>query len=126
MKKNQMCDLFKPGTDLTVKATEPITGKTFVAYASAMSGGNIAVKTATAGKPIAGVAKYDAPAKTLLGVARGSARVITVTAAEKITAGDAIEVGAKGKAAKHTTGEVVGWAVDNVEADHDASISLAY
>lgn len=126
MYTNQMRDSFNPGTDLTAVAAENIAGKTFVAYAGPMRNGNITVRPATAGADIAGVAKYDAAADTLVGVARGAGRVLTVTAAGTLAAGDPVEVDATGRATKAGNGAVVGWAVDNAKPDTDALISLAH
>lgn len=126
MYKNQMRERFNPGTDLTAIATEPVVGKTFVNYSGPMVKGNIAVKPAVAGTAIAGVAKYDQAANELVGVARGAARVVTVTTATTLAAGDPVEVGANGQATKQASGIIVGWAVDAAEAGSDALISLAH
>lgn len=123
---NQMRDRFNPGSDLTAVAAVDVTGKTFVAYGGPMRKGNITVRPAAAGQPIAGVAKYDARTDNLVGVARGSGRVLTVTTATPLNAGDPVEVGDGGKATKATNGTIVGWAADNAEADTDALISLAH
>ncbi|QXB18934.1 hypothetical protein SAMN04488531_0497 [Corynebacterium coyleae] len=125
MYTNQTRDRFNPGTDLTAVAAVDVTGKTFVAYAGPMRKGNITVRPAAAGKPVAGVAKYDATTDHLVGVARGSSRVLTVTTDTPLTAGDPVEVGDGGRATKAITGTVVGWAADNAEANTDALISLA-
>lgn len=124
--KNEMHDQFYPGTDLTARTNADVVGKTFVKIAAPMKSGNIVVATATAGAGIAGVAKYDAAANELVGVARGSSRVVTVTAGAPITAGTPIEVGESGKAIPATTGTTVGYAVDTAATDADALISLAH
>lgn len=123
---NEMRDRFNPGTDLTAVATAALDGKTFVSYSGPMRSGNIAVATAPAGSAVAGVAKYDADQDDLVGVARGSGRVVTVTAGATITAGTGIEVGEDGTAIPATTGAVVGWAVDNATSGTDALVSLAH
>ncbi|MBD8031410.1 capsid cement protein [Corynebacterium gallinarum] len=125
MYQNIMQDRFTPGTDLTAVADTAVVGKTFVAIAGPLKGGNIVVETATAGSATAGVAKYDAKAGALVGVARGSSRVVTVTAGATITAGTAVEVGPAGKAIPATTGITVGYAVDDAADATDALISLA-
>lgn len=124
MYQNIMQDRFNPGTDLTAVADTAVTGKTFVTIAGPMKGGNITVETATAAGAVAGVAKYDAAAGEFVGVARGSSRVVTVTAAAAIVAGAPVEVAANGHAVTATTGAVVGYAVDTAEATGDALISL--
>ncbi|WBT08983.1 hypothetical protein PAB09_01120 [Corynebacterium sp. SCR221107] len=98
MYTNQMLDRFNPGTDLTAVTATAVTGKTFLGYAGAMTRDLITVTTATAGKPTAGVAKYDADTNTLVGVARGAGRIVTVTAETQLVAGDPIAVGTAGKA----------------------------
>lgn len=125
MYQNIMQDRFKPGTDLTAVANSAIVGKTFTAYAGPLKGGNIVVGPATAGTATAGVAKYDAKAGALVGIARGSARVVTVTAGAGITVGTAVEVGPGGKAIPATTGVIVGYAIDDADTDTDALISLS-
>jgi len=123
---NQTRDRFNPGTDLTAVAAIDVTGKTFVAYAGPMRKGNITVRPASAGKPVAGVAKYDATTDQLVGIARGAARVLTVTTETALKAGDPVEVGDGGRATKATTGIVIGWAADDADANTDALISLAH
>lgn len=126
MYQNIMHDRFNPGTDLTAIATAPVVGKTFAAYSGPMKSGNISVATAPAGAAVAGVIKYNADQDELVGIARGSGRVVTVTAGAAITSGSALEVGPAGKAIPAATGLVVGWAVDDATAETDALISLAH
>ncbi|MFD5869163.1 capsid cement protein [Corynebacterium sp. NPDC060344] len=123
---NQMRDIFNPGTDLTVVATTAVAGKTFAAISGPRSDNLLSVTTATAGAPTVGVFKYDAAADNMVGVARGSARIVTVTADGAITAGSPVEVGTGGKATTADTGAVVGWAVDTATDGGDALISLAH
>ena len=123
---NEMHDLFNPGTDVPGVAKANITGKTFLAYAGPMEQGILAVTPAAAGAATAGVARFDANEGDLVTVARGSSRIVTVTAGGTITAGDPIEVGASGTAVKQTTGILVGWAVDSATSGEDAKISLAH
>ena len=126
MYTNIMRDRFNPGTDLTALAASAITGKTFTAYAGPMRSGNITVATAEPGAATAGVAKYDANAEELVGIARGSGRVVTVTTAADLAAGDPIAVGDNGHATLADTGIIVGWAADNADAGTDALVSLAH
>lgn len=126
MYRNEMRDRFNPGTDLTAVAAGAVVGKTFAAYSGPMIDGNISVATAAAGSAAAGVIKYDADVEEFVGVARGSGRVVTVTAGAALTAGEAVEVGPGGAAIPATAGMVVGWAVDNAEMATDALISLAH
>lgn len=126
MYHNQMKERFNPGTDLTANANEAVTGKTFLGYAAAMKRGLITVAPAKPGEAVAGVCKYDAKPGDLVGVARGSGRIVTVTAAAALTAGAAVSVGADGKAAPAGDGVTVGWAVDDADEGDDALISLAH
>lgn len=123
---NQMRDIFNPGTDLTCIATSAVAGKTFAAISGPRSQNMLSVTTAKPGAPAAGVFKYDAAADNMVGIARGSSRIVTVTADGPITAGSPVEVGTGGKAKTADTGAVVGWAVDTAEDGADALISLAH
>lgn len=123
---NQMRDIYNPGTDITVIATTAVVGKTFAAISGPRSQNMLSVTTATAGAPTIGVFKYDAAADNMVGIARGSSRIVTVTADGPITAGSPVEVGADGKATTAGTGTIVGYAVDSAENGDDAMISLAH
>lgn len=129
--QNQMHDRYNPGTDLTCRTTARVTGKTFATIGGPMDHGLINVTTATAGGPVAGVFKYDQDANDTVGVARGSSRIVTVTAAGPITAGSPVVVGSSGKATTYTApdeGEsaalIVGYAVDTVSDGDDTPVSL--
>ena len=123
---NQMRDIFNPGSDLTVIATTAVVGKTFAAISGPRSNNMLSVTTAEAGAPTIGVIKYDAAADEMVGIARGSSRIVTVTADGPIAAGSPVEVGAGGKAKTADTGSIVGWAVDTAADGDDALISLAH
>ena len=123
---NQMRDIFNPGTDITVIATDDVAGKTFAAISGPRSQNMLSVTTATAGAPTIGVFKYDAAADDMVGIARGSSRIVTVTADGAITAGSPVEVGTDGKAKTADAGTVVGYAVDSAADGDDAMISLAH
>lgn len=123
---NQMRDIFNPGTDITVVATTTVAGKTFAAISGPRSQNMLSVTTATAGAPTIGVFKYDAAADNMVGIARGSSRIVTVTADGPITAGSPVEVGTGGKAKTADAGTVVGYAVDTAADGDDAMISLAH
>ena len=123
---NQMRDIFNPGTDITVVATTTVVGKTFAAISGPRSQNMLSVTTAKPGAPAAGVFKYDAAADNMVGIARGSSRIVTVTADGPIPAGSPVEVGTGGKAKTADAGTVVGYAVDTAENGGDAMISLAH
>ena len=124
MYTNPMRDIYSPGTDITCRATTAVTGKRFAEISGDRSGGKISITTATPAGHICGVIKYDANANELVGIARGSSRVVTVTAQTAITAGARVEVGTDGKATVHASGVPVGYAVSTAKADADAEISL--
>ncbi|AMJ45132.1 hypothetical protein [Corynebacterium stationis] len=124
MYRNQLQDIYNPGTDLTAVADEEITGRRFTRYAGAMHGSNIVVATATAGSATSGVSKFDAAANDLVGIARGASRIVTIDTETALQPGDAVEVGNNGKATSHTDGIIVGYAVDIAEANDIAKISL--
>lgn len=119
-------DRYNDGSDITAQANAAVAGKTFAAIAGDMTAeGLLSVKPAATGGNTVGVVKYDADTGEKVGVARGSSRVITVTAGGAITAGDEVAVGAGGKAVKATEGAVVvGYAFDSVDAGADALVSL--
>ena len=123
---NQMRDIFNPGTDITCIATTAVVGKTFAAISGPRSQNMLSVTTAKPGAPAAGVFKYDAAADDMVGIARGSSRIVTVTADGAITAGSPVEVGTDGKAKTADAGTVVGYAVDSAADGDDAMISLAH
>ena len=122
--QNPARDLYNDGSDITCRADTAVTGKTFAAVAGPRVDNLVTIGTAPAGARAAGVVKYDAAADDLVGLARGSGRVITVTAGGAITAGDDVQVGAGGRAIKATDGVVVGYAVDTATNGTDVPVSL--
>ena len=129
--QNQMHDRYNPGTDLTCRTTAAVVGKTFAAIAGPMVDNLISVTTATTGGPTVGVIKYDQDLEQTVGIARGSSRVVTVTADGPITAGSPVVVGAAGKAKAYAAPAegnpaptIVGYAVDTTTDGADALVSL--
>lgn len=122
--RNQMRDIYNDGSDITCSPTGDVTGKTFAAIAGPRTGGLLTIGTAPAGQRACGVIKYDATDGDLVGIARGSGRIVTVTAASTLNAGDEIEVGANGRATFHSDGVAAGYVVDDVDAGDDALVSL--
>lgn len=124
---NHARDRYNDGSDITVKATADVTGKRFAAISGDLDDGLITIGTAAPGTNTVGVIKYDAAAGELVGIARGSSRVITVTTGAAITAGDDVQVGDGGRAIPapaESTGIIVGYSVNTVAAGADALISL--
>lgn len=124
---NPTRDYYQPGTDITARATMNVTGKTFAAISAPRVGGSIQVTTCDGTTPIIGVVKYNAAKGQLVGIARGAARILTITAGADITAGQAITSNQSGQAIPATDSQqVAGWAIDNAESGTDALISLAH
>lgn len=105
MKNNIARDLYNPGTDITVVADTDLKGRTFVALTGDTAGGNVVVRTASTGDLPAGVAKYDAPAGELVGLARGSARVVLMATSDTLSVGQPVTIGTEGQAVAVTTSE---------------------
>lgn len=124
MAENVNIGVYNPGRDLTGKAAAAVTGKRFLKISGDRAGGNIAVEHADAAGRVAGVSKYNAASGELVGIMRGSARVVYVTAGAAISAFAEVEVGADGQAVPLATGTPVGYAITGAESDADAEISL--
>lgn len=121
---NELVDIYKPGHDITGRASATVVGKRFLKISGNRSGGNIAVAHATAAGRVCGVSKYDAASGAIVGVARGNARVVPVTASGAIAAFAEVEVGANGVAVTKTSGIAVGYALNAAADGADAEISL--
>ena len=121
---NELIDIYKPGTDITGRASAAVTGKRFLKISGNRAGGNIAVAHADAGGRTCGVATFDAASGSVVGVARGNSRVVPVTADGAIAAWAEVEVGTAGKAKTIGTGKAVGYALTAAADGADAQISL--
>lgn len=121
---NEMHDIYDPGRDITGRASAAITGKRFLAISGNRNGGNIAVQHATAAGRVCGVSKYDAASGEIVGVARGSSRVVRVTAEGTIAAFAEVEVGTAGKAKALASGKAVGYVLTAAADGADAEVSL--
>lgn len=123
MAKNQAHVLYVPGCDITCDAKAAVKGGTFVAPSGDIAVTHPVVSTATADTTPLGVAAYDAEKDTQVLVIRGNA-VVEVTAGGVFAAGDAISVGANGKAVKTGSGPIVGVALNAGKADSPAFLAL--
>lgn len=122
---NECIPFYEPGRRITCHATAGVTGKRFVGIsADRQADGSISVAHATAAAAAFGVAAYDAATGEKVGVLRGSGFVVPVTAAEDLTAGERVEVGANGQAAALAAGIAVGTAVTAATTGNDAQIAL--
>lgn len=117
--------VYDPGNSITAEATANVTARTFLAISgNRVSGGNIAVATATAAGRVCGVAGNDASTGGLVTLVRGNSRVVKVTAGGNITAGAEVEVGSAGKVVTKASGVAVGYAITGASSGADAEISL--
>ncbi|MEV6096035.1 capsid cement protein [Nocardia sp. NPDC051981] len=114
--------VYAPGADITAVASTAVTGRRFVAISGNRSGGNLSVAHATAAGRKFGVAKHDAAAGALVGVARDG--VVWVRAAGTIAAFAEVEVGASGQVVAKSAGVAVGYAVTGAASGADAEIVL--
>jgi hypothetical protein len=110
---NEVIPLYRPGNDITCKATEAVAGGTFVALSGALDGALPQVKPAAAGSRAFGVAARDSVSSDAnrVPVIRGSKIVIPVIAGAAVAFGDEVEVGANGRAIKKASGVAVGRAL---------------
>lgn len=121
---NESKPLFRPGSDVTVKATAAVTGKTFVDVTAAADVSDGLFKAATAAalvKPF-GVAAQDIASGAVGPVLRGG--IVNVTAGGAISVGAQVEVGSGGKAVVLSTGIAVGKALSVGTSNNDVLIAL--
>lgn len=101
MAKNQSIPHFRPGADISVKASGAVTGKTFVQFDGAMDpvAGTLATaKTADGSKFVFGVAAYDAAAGEVFPVIVGPGHITNVTCAAALAYGTYVKSDAFGRA----------------------------
>lgn len=115
---------FKPGRDLTAKASAAITAGTFVVLSGAWDERrNPSIKPAPAGSVPFGVVPLDTEADDYVAVLRDK-YVLDMVADGAVKAGDQIAVAANGKAGKAGEGAAsVGVAVDDA-ADGYVTVAL--
>ena len=120
--------LYRPGADVTVTTTAAVVGKTFADITGpvvASDGTLVRAATATAAGKALGVFVNDAASGQRVGVIVGRGHVVPVTSAAAVAAGDEVEVGASGKAAKLAAGKAVGRAWSTVStADAEVFVEL--
>lgn len=139
MSLNVCTPLYKPGQDITGHCTAPVVGKTFLDISATIQsgptitsvnlpatydGGNIQVATAAAKAKAIGVAAYNQEEGKKVPLLCGAGYVVPVTASGAITAGEEVEVGAEGKAAKLAAGKPVGKAFNTVANGEDCFVRL--
>lgn len=117
-------DIFNPGRDVTARATAPVSRSRLVKVSAGVDAGVPSVALADPGGRVFGVAKYDAAAGELVGVARGASRVVLIETGSALTAFEEVEVGADGVAVALDTGVAVGYAIDAATPGTAAKISL--
>jgi predicted RecA/RadA family phage recombinase len=134
---NDCIALYRPGQDITAKASVALTGKTLcmisgnrtsgaglagVGLDANPDGGNYQVGLPAAGGRVFGVVGYDVPSGGLVPVKREG--VLPVTAAGAIAAGAEVEVNAAGKVITRTTGIPIGVCLNGCANAEDAEILL--
>lgn len=131
---NDLTEYYKPGSDLTVKATAAITGKRFVKVSgNRTSGPGLSDTTegsvyraahADAGGRILGVSKHDIADTKLGTVVCAPGNIVPVLADGAIAAMQEVEVGTAGKAKALEAGEPVGLCMTAALDATDAEIKL--
>lgn len=123
MPSNVATPLFRPGFDLTVRATGTVIGKRFVKIsATRASDGLIQVAQATAGVAGFGVATADIASGALGTIMRIG--ILPVTAGGTITAGAQVEIDSVGRAIALASGIAVGTAVESGTTGNDVMVAL--
>jgi hypothetical protein len=129
---NEAIAYFDPGDDLSAQAEATVTGRRFVAIsdpkqigsaalANDTFGGNIVVSLAGAGAHAIGVATYDATAGQKVPVMRGH-KVVPVEAGAAMTAGDAVQSDATGRAILLAAGAKLGIVLNSPTAAGQVAI----
>jgi predicted RecA/RadA family phage recombinase len=134
---NDAVVLYRPGQDITCKASVALTGKRLcmisgnrtsgagaagVGLSATNDGGNYQVGLPTAGGRVFGVVGYDVPSGGLVPVKREG--VIPVTASGAIAAGAEVEALADGRVITRTTGIPIGVCYNGCANGEDAEIML--
>lgn len=116
---------YDSGHDVTARATGAITAGRLVTVASTLVGGNIAVKSATAGSPVFGVSRATVGTDELVPITRGASRIVRLIAGTGGVAFNAeVESDANGAVVTATTGAAVGRAVSSAAAAGEVLVSL--
>jgi hypothetical protein len=125
---------YRPGQDVTGRASAAVEGRRFVmisgnryggpALSTDVTGNNIRIAHATAAGRIFGVAAQSAAQGGYTNVYRGAGYIVEVDAASDIDAFEEVEVGANGKATALDAGVAVGYAITGVANNGVAQIAL--
>lgn len=112
MPANVSVPFFKPGQDVTVRAAQALTGRTFVKATPGGRGTLPDAVPATTGDPVLGVAGHDIAQGEHVHVNVGG--IVEVTLGADVTAGQNVSVGSNGQAVPAAADStVVGYAVAN-------------
>ncbi|ALY09661.1 hypothetical protein MARTHA_8 [Arthrobacter phage Martha] len=124
-KANQAFEYFSSADAITCEAVGAVSGKTFVKLVAGGRDQRPKVSTCGAGERPYGVAAWDAADKEGFTVIRVG--VISVTAGAAIAAGDAIAVGANGRAVKVGAAPAVAYGDAHGDApiNTDAAVALS-
>jgi hypothetical protein len=132
---NELIPFYDEGNTITCKTVSGVTGKRFVSIAgvpvndvpiTGVTGAGVGlphVELTGAGLgSVFGVAAYDAPANSAVGVVHATSIVVPVTAGANITANTFVQSDATGRAVPFTTGVKLGLALDTVASGADCPI----
>jgi predicted RecA/RadA family phage recombinase len=134
---NDVVPVYRPGSDITCKASVALTGKRLcmisgnrtsgagnagVGLSATPDGGNYQVGNPTGGGRVFGVVGYDTPSGGLVPVKREG--VLPITASGAIAAGAEVEALADGRVITRTTGIPIGVCLNGCANAEDAEIQL--
>lgn len=122
-KANQAFEYFSSSDAITCEAVGPIVGKTFVKLVPGGRAQRPKVSVAAAGERPYGVAAWDAANAESLTIIRVG--VISVTAGAALSAGDAVAVGADGKAVKVGAAPAVAYGDAHADAPINTDVAVA-
>lgn len=122
--ENQNLGVYDDGDNLSGRCSADVTGKRFLKITGARTSGNIAVAQCAAGDRSCGVSAYDALSGDVVGVMRGNARVVFVTAGAALTAFQEVQAGANGVAIVAAAGAKLGYVLTDCANGADAEVSL--
>lgn len=124
MPTNVSHPLFRPGHELTARATAGVIGKRFVTItADTDTDDMLRVGPPAAGAKAFGVATRDAGTGELVSVLRKG--IVNVSAGGTVTAGQQVEVDATGRVVTLVAGRPVGTAIQSGGTGTDVFVALA-
>lgn len=129
---NDLIPYKRPGEDFTAQVTAAVTGKRFVVISANVTSGPGLSNTAEGSNPrvamananhAIGVSKYDQPTVGgKVGVTRGG--IVPVEAGATVTAGQAVQADASGRAITLAAGIKLGVAMSDATVGQDCMVAL--